>query len=88
MQVPFLFKYAVDYLNDTPLVIADAETAAVSFATILILGCKYPMGCLGSFLFLLRSYVVSYLDHRTFLQNLSQTAGIDYHFICKEMVLA
>eukprot|EP00794_Sanderia_malayensis_P000664 gene664-1332_t len=38
VQVPFLFKYAVDYLNDTPLVLADAETTAVSFVTLLILG--------------------------------------------------
>ena len=40
MQVPFLFKYTIDYLNNTPLVIADAETAVVSLATLLILGCK------------------------------------------------
>ena len=40
VQVPFLFKYAVDFLNDTPLVISDAETAMVSMATIFILGCK------------------------------------------------
>lgn len=40
VQVPFLFKYAVDFLNDAPLVISDAETAAVSMATIFILGCK------------------------------------------------
>jgi len=37
IQVPFLFKYAVDYLNDTPLVISDAETAVISMATIFIL---------------------------------------------------
>ena len=41
IQVPFLFKYAVDYLNDTPLVISDAETAVVSMATIFILACKF-----------------------------------------------
>ena len=40
IQVPFLFKYAVDYLNDAPLVISDAETAVISLATIFILGCK------------------------------------------------
>ena len=40
IQVPFLFKYAVDYLNNAPLVISDAETAVISLATIFILGCK------------------------------------------------
>jgi len=40
VQVPFLFKYTIDYLNNTPLVISDAETALVSTATVLILGCK------------------------------------------------
>ena len=43
IQVPFLFKYAVDYLNDAPLVISDAETAVVSLATIFILGCKLSL---------------------------------------------
>eukprot|EP00112_Aurelia_sp_Birch-Aquarium-sp1_P012007 Seg2521.2 transcript_id=Seg2521.2/GoldUCD/mRNA.D3Y31 product="ATP-binding cassette sub-family B member 7 mitochondrial" protein_id=Seg2521.2/GoldUCD/D3Y31 len=38
VQVPFIFKYLIDYLNSTPLVIADAETAAVSMATVLVLG--------------------------------------------------
>ena len=40
VQVPFLFKYMVDYLNDTPLVLADAETTAVSMITVLVLSCK------------------------------------------------
>jgi len=38
VQVPFLFKYAVDYLNSNPVAIGDVETAMVSTATILILG--------------------------------------------------
>lgn len=38
VQVPFLFKYTIDYLNSTPLVIADAETALVTTATVLVLG--------------------------------------------------
>ncbi|XP_065057329.1 iron-sulfur clusters transporter ABCB7, mitochondrial-like [Rhopilema esculentum] len=49
VQVPFLFKYAVDYLNNAPLVISDAETAAVSMATILLLG--YGTARAGSSLF-------------------------------------
>lgn len=38
VQVPFLFKYLVDHLNNSPVVIADAETAMVSLATALVLG--------------------------------------------------
>jgi len=38
VQVPFLFKYTIVYLNNTPLTIGDVETALVSTATVLILG--------------------------------------------------
>ncbi|XP_002165906.2 iron-sulfur clusters transporter ABCB7, mitochondrial [Hydra vulgaris] len=49
VQVPFLFKYAIDSLNDSPLVINDVETAVVSTVTAMILG--YGAARTGSCLF-------------------------------------
>ena len=41
VQVPFLFKYAVDYLNTDPAMLAHASSAMVTMGTALLLGCKY-----------------------------------------------
>jgi len=38
VQVPFLFKYLVDHLNNSPITLDDPQTAMVSLATALVLG--------------------------------------------------
>jgi ATP-binding cassette subfamily B (MDR/TAP) protein 7 len=44
-QVPFLFKYAVDYLNGISggliNLSTDAPTTIISVATALLIGCKF-----------------------------------------------
>ena len=40
VQVPFLFKYAVDYYNKLPS-ISTPEGTIITLGTALLLGCKY-----------------------------------------------
>ena len=40
VQVPFLFKFAVDYLNTDPAAMVHASSVMVTMATALLLGCE------------------------------------------------
>ena len=45
VQVPFIFKYAVDYLNNSSnwLNMADPTSTILTTATALVIGCKYKI---------------------------------------------
>ena len=50
VQVPFIFKYAVDYLNNSSnwLNMADPTSTILTTATALVIGCKYEIFMMSS----------------------------------------
>ncbi len=76
VQVPFIFKYIVDYLNDSNNILnLNSPTGTIiTLATALVLGCKYFWTtCISSFLSL--NYLI------VFLFNQSITCTSVFYFI-------